>query len=121
VIPEQGRHFFLEIHERLGSLTTGALLGELLLELGDPLVATVDRFRLATALLRLEARKLATLSGLPPTREHRRVEPLASEQRPNLPGLAARVDLFEHRPFVLGRESPSLGFRRHLNFGQALA
>jgi hypothetical protein len=49
--------------ENLGPLTTGAVLGELLLKLGDPLVATVDRFGLATALLRLKALELTALSG----------------------------------------------------------
>ena len=68
---------FLDLDEGFGPLTTGALLGELLLELGDLLIARVS-LRLGPALLWLEGREFTELTGLPPVREMRRVQALTT-------------------------------------------
>ncbi|NVB36651.1 hypothetical protein G6O69_02330 [Pseudenhygromyxa sp. WMMC2535] len=58
---------FGDLDQGLGALTAGALLGELLLELGDLLIAGVG-LRLGAALLRLEGREFTEFAGLPPAR-----------------------------------------------------
>src|SRR5690606_1165955 len=106
--------------EGFGPLATGALDGELLLELGDLLVARVDLLGLATALPGLERCELALFAILPPVCQVRRVQAFSAEQGAELTGLGAGVCLLEDRELVLSRESPPLGFCLHLHFGPAL-
>jgi hypothetical protein len=89
---------FLGVHQGLGPLRPPGHFGQLLLELGDPSVAGIDRGRLAAALLRSQGGQLAPPPGPAPHNQVRRVQPLAPQQSPDGPRRRTRVGLPEDSP-----------------------
>ena len=60
------------------------------------------------------ATQVALDTLLSPNAKVRRVEPLATQQSPNLPGAVGSIGSVQNRLFVLGREPPPGRFGGHL-------